>query len=146
MRIGSRSPRPAGDRMIFVVETDDVVRSALQFILRDSNEIGTFASLDEALSKTSDGQPDAVLLGLSLVRNDGGRFFAQLATRLPDVRVLLVADSATDPLALDWIGRGAHDVLGKPITVDAVRRKVNLLLGWEPMPTRTPAQLVNAVP
>jgi len=143
MAIGSRPSQTAADGTIFVVETDDVVRSALQFILRDGNDTRSFAGLDEALSETSDRRPDGVLLGLSLIRDGGDRIFSELVARVPEVKVLLIADSASDPWAQGWIGRGAHDVLGKPITVDAVRRKVDLLLGRGPAPgPRLPAGAV----
>ncbi len=37
------------DDIIFVVEGDEVVRSALHFILDDQNETHSFANLDQAL-------------------------------------------------------------------------------------------------
>ena len=114
---------------IFVVESDEVIRSALQFILDDDSETHAFTGLDQAFAKAADRMPDIVLLGISFVQNNGERVLAEIATRLPGTKILIAANSVNDPLALASLKWGAHDVLGKPITFDSVRCKVDALLG-----------------
>lgn len=114
---------------IFVVERDEVVRSALQFILDDHSETHGFTGLDQAFAKAAELTPDIVLLGIGLVQDNGERAVAEIAARLPGTKILIVANSANDPLALLSLKWGAHDVLGKPITFDSVRSKVDAMLG-----------------
>jgi DNA-binding response OmpR family regulator len=122
--------RPQGDTgCIFVVESDEVIRSALQFILRDYCETHGFERLDLALLKGAELKPDIVLLGIGFVQHNGERMLAEIARRLPGTKILMVADSASDPLARNSLLWGAHDVLGKPIAFDSVHRKVDALLG-----------------
>lgn len=121
------------DDIIFVVEGDEVIRSALHFILDDQNETHSFASLDLALAKAaelkaSDSAPGLVLLGVELLKNNGERAMAEITRHLPGARILIVANSVNDPLALTGLEWGAHDVLGKPISFDSVQRRVDTLL------------------
>jgi DNA-binding NarL/FixJ family response regulator len=116
------------DDIIFVVEGDEVVRSALHFILDDQNETLSFANLERAFAKAADRTPNVVLLGIGFVQNNGERALAEIAIRLPDTRILIVANSVNDPIARASLRWSAHDVLGKPITFDSVRGKVDALL------------------
>ena len=114
---------------IFVVEREEVIRSALQFILNDHSETHGFTGLDEAFAEAAELPPNIVLLGIGQVQTNGERALAEIAARWPDAKILIVANSVNDPLALASLKWGAHDVLGKPITFDSVRGKVDALLG-----------------
>jgi DNA-binding response OmpR family regulator len=114
--------------IIFVVEGDEVIQSALHFILDDQNETHSFATLDLAYAKAADVTPDLVLLGIDFLKNDGEGAVAGIARRLPGAKILIVANSVNDPLALKALKWGAHDVLGKPISFDSVHRRVDGLL------------------
>ena len=116
------------DDIIFVVEGDEVVRSALNFILDDQNETHSFANLDQAFAKAADRAPNIALLGISLLQNNGEAALAEIAIRLPGTRILIVANSVNDPIARACLQWGAHDVLGRPISFDSVRVKVDALL------------------
>jgi DNA-binding NarL/FixJ family response regulator len=116
------------DDIIFVVEDDEVVRSALHFILDDRNETYSFANLDQAFAKAAERAPNIVVLGIGFVENNGERALAEIAKRMPGTRILIVANSVNDPIARASLRWGAHDVLGKPISFDSVRRKVDALL------------------
>jgi DNA-binding response OmpR family regulator len=121
------------DDIIFVVEGDEVIRSALHFILDDQNETHSFANLDLAFAKAAelkarDSAPGLVLLGVDLLMNSGERAVAEIVKQLPGARILVVANSINDPLALTALEWGAHDVLGKPISFDSVHRRVDALL------------------
>jgi DNA-binding response OmpR family regulator len=129
MRTSSQTSRPVQTDRIFVVESDEVIRSALQFILDGHGETLGFASLDPAFAKTADRTPDIVLLGIGFVQNKTERALAEIAQRWPGTKILIMANSVSDPLALASLKWGAHAVLGKPITYDSVRGKVEALLG-----------------
>jgi DNA-binding NarL/FixJ family response regulator len=129
MPIDLQPSPPAKADAIFVIEGDEVVRSALHFILDDQDETHSFAALDPAFAKAAEVAPDVVLLGIGFVRNDAERVLAEIERRLPGAKIMIVANSTRDPLALDCLKWGAHSVLGKPITFDSVRCKVDALLG-----------------
>jgi DNA-binding NtrC family response regulator len=114
--------------IIFVVEGDEVIQSALHFILDDQNETHSFATLDLAYAKAADVTPDLVLLGIDCLKDDGEGAVAGIARRLPGAKILIVANSVNDPLALKALKWGAHEVLGKPINFDSVHRLVDGLL------------------
>jgi DNA-binding NarL/FixJ family response regulator len=128
MQINPDTPNTRPDGCVFVIESDEVVRSALGFILKPDRAVHAFASIDPALAAAADLQPVIVLLGIDFLRNDGAAVLATLVARVPDAKLLLVANSARDCLALSALAWGAHEVLGKPITHEAVRRKVTALL------------------
>lgn len=122
-------PFPSGeDDIIFVVESDEVIRSALHFILDDRNETHSFASLDLAYARAGDVTPDLVLLGIDFLKDDGEGAVTGIARRLPGAKILIVANSVNDPLALKALRWGVLDVLGKPISFDSVHRRVDGLL------------------
>src|SRR5271166_5248391 len=126
MRKNSEPFRSGEPDRIFVIEIDEVVRSALQFILNEHSETLGFTSLDLALAEAA---PDIVLLGIGFVQTHGKRALAKIAGRWPGTKILIVADSVNDPLARVTLRWGAHDLLGKPINFDSVRSKVDNLLG-----------------
>ena len=128
MPIDLKPSLPEQDDIIFVVEGDEVVRSALHFILDDQNDIHSFANLDQAFAKAADRTPIIMLLGIGFVENNGERALAEIAMRLPGTKILIVANSVNDPIARASLRWGAHDVLGKPISFDSVRGKVDALL------------------
>ena len=122
-------PFPSGEGdVIFVVEGDEVIRSALHFILDDQNETHSFATLAMAYAGAGEETPDLVLLGIDFLQDDGEGVVAGVARRLRGARILIVADSVNDPLALKALKWGAHGVLGKPISFDSVHRQVDALL------------------
>ena len=129
MQIGVESARAVENKRIFVVESDEIIRSALQFMLHDENETHELAGLAQAYAKGIDWKPDLILLGLAIVQDNGVNVLAEVAARLPGAKILLVADTPTDPFVQTCLESGAHDVLGKPITIEAVRHKVDVVLG-----------------
>lgn len=133
MPIDLRAYLPDEDDIIFVIERDEVIRSALHFILDDQNETYSFATLDLAFAKAADLKardlaPGVVLLGVDLLKNNGESVVAGIARQLPSARILVVANSVHDPLALTSLQWGAHGVLGKPISFNSVRGRVDALL------------------
>ncbi|KAB2944001.1 MAG: response regulator [Hyphomicrobium sp.] len=134
MQIGVESSRAVENKRIFVVDNDEIIRSALQFMLHDENETHELASLDHAYEKAVDWRPDLLLLGVSVVQQKGLEVLGDIAARLPGAKIMLIADMANDPLALSGLKVGAHDILAKPLTLEAVRYKVDVLLGRRKLP------------
>jgi DNA-binding response OmpR family regulator len=129
MQIGVETSRAVENKRLFVVDDDEIIRAALQFMLHDENEAHEVPDVAGALSKSEHMKPDVILLGAGLVRKEGIEVLRLLKSRIPGVKLLLVADGDTDPLVSECRQNGADAVLVKPITIEATRKQVDRLLG-----------------
>lgn len=129
MQIGVETSRAVENKRLFVVDDDEITRAALQFMLHDDNETHELPDVAAALRKSEHMKPDVILLGAELVRRDGVAVLSLLKSRIPGVKLLLVADADADPLVNECRRNGVDAVLVKPITVEATRKQVDRLLG-----------------
>ncbi|MCC6828306.1 MAG: response regulator transcription factor [Novosphingobium sp.] len=132
MQIGVETAKAVDQRRVFVVDEDEIIRAALQFMLHDEIETHELGSLEEAYAK---GQgwlaPDVILLGVSIVAARGVEVVTQIIDRYPAVRILIVTGKDDEATAIAALKAGAHGALVKPLTLEAVRRKVDTILGRE---------------
>jgi DNA-binding NtrC family response regulator len=129
MQIGVETSRAVENKRVFVVDDDDITRAVLQFMLQDDNETHDLPSLAGAYAKSQQGQPDLLLLGLSIVEAAEPDLLRTIGDRWPGTRILLVAGQGHGAAAQAHLQQGAHGVLTGPFTVEAVRRKVDAQLG-----------------
>jgi DNA-binding response OmpR family regulator len=129
MQIGVDSSSAVENKRLFVVDTDEITRMALQFMLHDENETHDLPSLDAAYTKSVDWKPDLILLGTGVVQEMGIGVLDTVKSRMQGVKILMVSDSADDPLTKECLQSGADAVLLKPLTIEKVRRRVDVLLG-----------------
>ena len=73
MQIGVESSRAVENKRVFVVDSDEITRAVLQFMLHDENETHEIASVAAAYQKAADWKPDVILLGMPIVRERGHR-------------------------------------------------------------------------
>ena len=72
MQIGVETSKAVDQRRVFVIDDDEIIRAALQFMLHDEIETHELASPEEAYEKgTGWLKPHVVLLGVSLVQLAG---------------------------------------------------------------------------
>lgn len=120
--------QPTGEpATVFVIEREQVVRSALHYILRERHRTRAFASLDEA-SATAPEMPDVVLLGMSLLQDGNDLLPTSLAGQFGRAAILLVADSNSGQLAQLCLEHGASGIVRKPISFDTVCEAVDRAL------------------
>ena len=130
MQIGVETAKAVDQRRVFVLDEDEIVRAALQFMLHDEIETHEIASIQEAYDKGVGWlKPDVVLLGASFLKTNGVSILTELAERFAGVRILIVCDKADEPLAVDAMKHGAHGILVKPLKIENVRQKVDTVLG-----------------
>lgn len=129
MQIGVETSRAIENKRIFVVDEDEIIRAALQFMLHDENETHEVAGLQTAFTKAAESKPDLILLAASIVEGEGVSVLSQIRERIPGAKILVVAESAKDEIARQCLASGAHGVLPKPLTIESVREKVDVLLG-----------------
>ena len=130
MQIGVETSKAVDQRRVFVIDQDEITRAALQFMLHDEIETHELGSLEEAYSKGVDWlKPDVILLGVSFLKEKGPALIAELKGKYPNVRILIVTDKADEATAVGGIKAGAHGAVVKPLTIEAVRKKVDTILG-----------------
>lgn len=130
MQIGVETAKAVDQRRIFVVDEDEITRAALQFMLHDEIETHELASIEEAYEKGQDWlEPDVLILGLSIIRAKGIELLADIAQRYPAARILIVASPDEEELGIAALKAGAHGALIKPLRMEAVRQKVDTILG-----------------
>ena len=107
MQIGVETSRSVENKRIFVVDDDEIIRAALQFMLHDENETHEIAGLPLAFAKAAEWKPDLILLAASIVRGEGGvGVLSEIRERIPGVRILVVADAPKDEIARQCLAVG----------------------------------------
>jgi DNA-binding NarL/FixJ family response regulator len=134
MQIGVETAKAVDNKRLFVVANDDVTRMALQFMLHDENETHDLSSLEAAFDKSVAWKPDLLLLGIDVVAERGVEVLAQIRTRLPGTKILLVAETRDDPLVAKCQDASIDGMLVKPLTVEEARRRVDGMLGRKRAP------------
>jgi DNA-binding NtrC family response regulator len=130
MQIGVELSRSIENKRVFVIDSDEVTRAALQFMLHDENETHELSSVPEAVTKCAGRKVDLVLLGRAIVAQEGLGVLQEITDHMPEAKVVLVADSTEDARECQqWSTAG---VLTKPLTVESVRLKVDAVLGRAP--------------
>jgi DNA-binding NtrC family response regulator len=130
MQIGVETSKAVDQRRVFVIDEDEIIRAALQFMLHDEIETHELASPEEAYEKgTGWLKPHVVLLGVSFLKQTGNGLIGELAAKFPGVRILVVCDKSDEATAVESMKAGAHGALVKPLMLEAVRKKVDTILG-----------------
>jgi DNA-binding NtrC family response regulator len=130
MQIGVESAKAVDQRRVFIVEPDEITRAVLQFILQDEIETHEMSSPEDVYEKGRDWlKPDLVLLAAEVVQARGAGIVGELTATYPGLRVLVVHDKQTEATALAALKAGAHGALAKPLGIEAVRKKVDTMLG-----------------
>jgi len=139
MQIGVDNDRRVENKRVFIIDNDGITGSILQFMLEDDNETHEFATTEEAYAasekqvyqKTELAIPNMVIVGTNVLKERGTPHLLEIAARFPDAKIIVVAENPDDAIGKACIARGggAHGALIKPLTVEVVRRKVDMLLG-----------------
>jgi len=130
MQIGVETSKAVDQRRIFVVDDDEITRAALQFMLHDEIETHELTSLEEAYAKGDSWLvPDVLIMGIAIIESKGVAVLGEIMARWPAIRILVVTSKEEEALALAALKAGAHGALVKPLRLEAVRLKVDTILG-----------------
>ena len=130
MQIGVETSKAVDQRRVFVVDDDEITRAALQFMLHDEIETHELATPEDAYAKGIDWlQPHVVMLGVGHLKARGNDLVKEMKDRWPGVRILIVTDKSDEAVAVAGLKAGAHGAVVKPLTLEAVRKKVDTILG-----------------
>ncbi|WP_315704636.1 MULTISPECIES: response regulator [unclassified Bradyrhizobium] len=130
MQIGVETAKAVDQRRVFVIDEDEITRAALQFMLHDEIETHELATPEEAYEKGVEWlTPHVVMLGVSFLQQRGPELVREILAKFPGVRVLIVTTKAEEAVAIEGLKAGAHGAVIKPLTIEAVRKKVDTILG-----------------
>lgn len=128
MQIGVETSKAVDNKRVFVVDSDEITRAALQFMLHDDNETHEFADLESALRKAEHWQPDLLILNAALALTSAPDLIAGLKARIAGLKVLVTIEGGTTD-ARTLRQAGADGVLHKPLTIEKARMAVDVALG-----------------
>jgi DNA-binding response OmpR family regulator len=114
---------------VFVVDENETTRAALRFMLLGYSETHEMASVEAALVTGKQWRPDLVIVSALLVARSDLVLLHQLRAVWPGVKLLVICEAAEDECHAAALAAGADDTLMRPFMVDAVRRKMDRLLG-----------------
>ncbi|MBD8893324.1 response regulator [Roseibium litorale] len=130
MQIGVETSKAVDQRRVFVIDDDDITRTVLQFMLQDEIETHEMATLEEAYDKGVGWlKPDLVLVGVSFVKARGEALVGELKIKFPGVQILVICQKEDETVAVSALKAGANGAVLKPLTLEAVRSKVDTVLG-----------------
>jgi DNA-binding NtrC family response regulator len=129
MQIGVDTEKALDNRRVFVVHDDEIISAALQFMLHDEVETHEIGSLEAAYVKGAEWKPSVLLLGIGIVKDKGIDVLGEICAQLDGVKIIIVADTADDPLARERLKKGAKSILANPLTIENTRRRVDTMLG-----------------
>ena len=130
MQIGVETSKAVDNKRIFVIDEDEIIRAALQFMLHDENETHEAPSLEWAYEKAVDWPPDLVIISEALLRRHGGAaIYGEIREKLRGPKIMLVLEPGGVQLAKQCLAEGADSVAIKPLRIELVRRKADFLLG-----------------
>ncbi|PWB83292.1 MAG: hypothetical protein C3F11_07300 [Methylocystaceae bacterium] len=129
MQIGVETSRAVENKRIFVVDDDEIIRAAVQFMLHDEYETHEVPSLENAFEKSKTLKPDLIFIAESVLRAAGLEVLSELKQKIADAKLLVIVDSLKDGYGKEAVAAGAHGFIAKPLTLEFVRQKVDVLLG-----------------
>lgn len=116
---------------IMVVDDNDMVRQVIANILREYNcRVFSFSSSEAALSfvQESSAGIDLLITDVVMPKLNGPQLYRKLCERLPALKVIYISGYTGDEIAQHGISHCREHFLSKPISIQALIQKVDLLL------------------
>jgi DNA-binding NtrC family response regulator len=115
---------------ILFAEDDGGYRAAVVRALRDvaGYEVTECSTADEALDRLRRESFDVVLTDLRMPGTSGLELMKQAAARMPDCVLIVLTAYASIDTTIEAMRVGVHDFLVKPVRVEALLCKIELLL------------------
>ena len=122
MQIGVDCALAVGTQRIFVLDTDEIGRMAVQFMLHDEYETHDLGSLQAAREKAQDWPPTLLILGEAVLQEEGVTL-DEIRQQFPSARLLVITEPAS-AFADDAVAIAGMVLLCKPLRLEDVRAKV----------------------
>jgi DNA-binding NtrC family response regulator len=114
---------------VLVVDDDkEFVEAVKELLLRNSYDVVTAYSGNEALERASeDGRVGLVLLDLVMPLMDGFTLLEKFQEIIPETTIIMVTGQGTVQTAVEAIKRGAKDFITKPFDKDILLNKLDMI-------------------
>ena len=143
MQIGAEMAKVIENRRVFVVDDNEIFRSAIQFMLHDEYETHEVESATGALAKAERMKPDLLVVAEGVIRANGFDLIQEYLARIPNARILVVIDQISSGFGQQCLAAGAHGFLAKPLRIELVRDKVDALLSPKKKGVAMPLTVLN---
>ncbi len=129
-----------GGKRILLVEDDEPLRGFVRVMLElEGHQVTEASNGAEALSLFTMGEFDLVITDFEMPVMKGNEFAAGIKLLAASVPILMITGSER---ARGGVENPVDALLGKPFTVDELRREVAKLLSAQPDPAQSSAVLV----
>lgn len=128
MQIGVDTQRAVETKRAYIIDSDDIGATALQFMLADELEVHQLSDSGEAIARAAAGAVDVILLGAAAIEAEGEPGVRALLAAFPGVPVIAYGPADDEGVALA-LTLGARSSIVRPFKVEAVRQKVNAQIG-----------------
>jgi CheY-like chemotaxis protein len=143
MQIGVEMSKALENKRVFVVDDNEIIRAALQFMLHDEFEAHEVSSAGLAFEKAKTQPPDLILISDGVIRAEGSDLVRRLRQEIPFAKILVVVEATATDYGKECIAAGAHGFLAKPLKIEFVRQKVDAMLGRKVGGVTIPLAVLN---
>jgi CheY-like chemotaxis protein len=143
MQIGVEMSKALENKRVFIVDDNEIIRAALQFMLHDEFEAHEVASTALAFEKAKTQPPDLVIVSDSVVKTEGLELLGKLRGEIPRAKVLVVVEASANGYGKECVAAGAHGFMAKPLKIEFVRQKVDALVGRSAGGVTIPLAVLN---
>ena len=121
------------DRVVYVVDDDDAVRSAVSLLFRTADlEVQTFASAAAFLERAELERRCCVLLDIRMPGMTGTELHDELVGRGVRAPVIFITGHGDIPMAVEAIKKGAYNFIEKPFDEERLLGQVLAALENQP--------------
>lgn len=112
---------------IMIADDSEAIRLVLKDILEIGNHeiVGEAADGNEAVSKFSELNPDALLLDLAMPKKDGLVVVKEIISKHPDAKIILITASDNQNVISQCLDAGALAFVSKPFDFDNVLKIIS---------------------
>jgi DNA-binding NtrC family response regulator len=115
---------------ILVVDDNETMRSGIALVVERMKHTAIPASSgEEALARFNEGEVDLVITDYRMAEIDGLQLLNAVRQDHPETDVMIITAHGTIEIAVDAMRQGAVDFISKPFPPDALRLKIDRVLG-----------------
>lgn len=114
--------------LILLVDDEKAILKTLQDAITDEGyRVKTLSEGQKALETIGKIVPDLVLLDIFMPNCNGLEILTQIKREYPDQKVIIISGFGNISIAIEAIKKGALDFIEKPLNLDEILAKINIL-------------------
>jgi DNA-binding NarL/FixJ family response regulator len=114
-------------RTVFIIDDSSMMRSMLRLgaVEAELSVVGDAGTVQGALARCVQLDPDIVLLDLGLPDGDGLELLSEIRQRMPNIYVIVVTGNNDQAVVRSAVSRGALGFILKPFSIGAITDALN---------------------